>query len=67
VRRLRDDHYECAQCGARLDIADDKVPRVTIHGASGRQNERVISVDGEEIHRCARPNGGDRRAALSSN
>jgi hypothetical protein len=64
--KLRDGRHECAQCGAALDIAPDKVPLVTIHGASGKMNERVISVDGEEIHRCTRPNGDDRKPALSS-
>lgn len=65
--RLRDGRYECAQCGAVLDIAPDKMPSVAIHGASGKKNERVISVDGEEVHRCVRPNGDDRSPALSSN
>lgn len=51
--RRKDGFYECVQCGARLDIADDVVPRVAIHTASGKGNERVISVDGVEIHRCA--------------
>jgi hypothetical protein len=64
--RLRDGRYECAQCGAALDIAPDKVPLVTIHGASGKVNERVISIDGEEVHRCTPPNGEHRQAALSS-
>jgi hypothetical protein len=51
--RRKDGYFECVQCGARLDIADDVVPRVAIHTATGRKSERVISVDGREIHRCA--------------
>ena len=58
VRRLRDDHYERAQCGALWEIPDEKVARVTIHGASGKRNERVITVDGVEVHRCTRPENG---------
>jgi hypothetical protein len=64
--RLRNGTYVCLQCGAILDISPDKVPRVEMHGASGKVNERVISVDGEEIHRCVRPNGNDRQPAVSS-
>jgi hypothetical protein len=47
--------YICAQCGAVLSIGEDEAPRVTIHGASGRRNERVITVGGVEIHRCRAP------------
>jgi hypothetical protein len=51
--RRKDGYYECVQCGARLDIAEDAVPRVAIHMASGKKSERVITVDGREIHRCS--------------
>ena len=50
--RKRGAAYECAQCGAKLTIDDDAVPNVTIHGASGKRNERVIEVHGKEVHRC---------------
>ena len=56
VVRQRDGRYECARCGAVLNIAEDEVPLVTVHGASGRGNERVINVDGVEFHRCNAPN-----------
>jgi hypothetical protein len=42
----------CAQCGVRLDIPDGVSPRISIEGASGRSNMRVLSIDGQEIHRC---------------
>ena len=50
--RLRDNSYECALCGVRLDIDENLVPLVVIHASSGHANERVISVRGTEIHRC---------------
>jgi hypothetical protein len=51
--RLRDGHYECAQCGAVLDIPFDETPNVMIQAASGKPNMRVISVGYTELHRCA--------------
>jgi hypothetical protein len=61
--RLRDGRYECAHCGAVLDIplnAGD--PRVAIKAASGERNVRALYLDGREIHRCeiAEPSTADR-------
>jgi hypothetical protein len=50
--RLRNGHYECAYCGAELDIPPGAQPRVTFHAASGKPNVRVLQVEGREIHRC---------------
>ena len=50
--RLVDGRYECAHCGAVLDIDADAEPMVVVHAASGRPNMRVITVDGDEVHRC---------------
>jgi hypothetical protein len=50
--RLRDGRYECAQCGAVLDVPMDETPNVMIHAASGRPNMHVISAGHTELHRC---------------
>ena len=50
--RLIDGRYECAYCGAVLDLPSDAEPMVVFHASSGRPNVRVISLDGNEIHRC---------------
>ena len=51
--RKRNDRYECAFCGAVLDIPRGEEPRVVVHAASGEPNVRVVNRGGEEIHRCA--------------
>jgi hypothetical protein len=50
--RLHDGRYECAHCGAVLDIPLVEDPTVVIHASSGEPNMRVLSYDGREIHRC---------------
>jgi hypothetical protein len=50
--RLSNGKWECAHCGTVLDVPDDQVPMVVIHAASGKPNERVLSLDGRELHRC---------------
>ncbi len=52
--RLVNGQYECMQCGARLDISAAVTPQVEIHGSGGKPNERVIFVEGKEVHRCKR-------------
>jgi hypothetical protein len=50
--QLVDGRYECAHCGALLELDADAEPTIVFHAASGRPNMRVITVDGHEIHRC---------------
>ena len=50
--RLHDGRYECAHCGALLDIPLVGEPVATMHAASGEPNVRVLSYNGVEIHRC---------------
>ena len=47
--RLRRGRYECAQCGAPLDV---EVPRIVLEMSSGKPLTRVLLVHGVEIHRC---------------
>jgi hypothetical protein len=50
---LKDRHtYRCAFCGAVLDLAHRIEPRIHIEGTSGRPNVRVLTIEGEEVHRC---------------
>jgi hypothetical protein len=55
---LSNGKWECAHCGAELDVPDDKVPMVVIHAASGKPNVRVLSLDRKELHRCAVEDAG---------
>ena len=51
--RLHDGRYECAHCGAVLDIPLlDRAPQVTIYASSGQPNRRVLKLDNREIHSC---------------
>jgi hypothetical protein len=42
----------CWLCGATLDVPDGVRPLSYIAGHSGRENERVLTVDDREVHRC---------------
>ena len=50
--RKRRGKWTCKQCGAVLDIPADRQPDVMIAAASGQPNVRILTIDGEEIHRC---------------
>jgi hypothetical protein len=50
--RLHDGRYECAHCGAILDIPLTESPVVTMTARSGAPNVRILKLDGREIHRC---------------
>jgi hypothetical protein len=51
--RLIHGKYECALCGAELDLPPDEEPRIEIHQAAGeKQVIRVIVIDHHELHRC---------------
>jgi hypothetical protein len=62
--RLHDGRYECAYCGAVLDIPLTDDPQVTIRAASGEPNTRVLVLEGREIHACALPTEDDHRSEL---
>jgi hypothetical protein len=53
--RLHDGRYECAYCGALLDIPLTDDPQVTIRAASGEPNTRALMLAGREIHACVLP------------
>ena len=64
--RLHDGRYECANCGAHLEVATRGEPKVTFHATGGKPNVRVLKLEGREIHRCevridAPPVAGPRR------
>lgn len=50
--RLQDGRYECAYCGAILDIPLVENPTVTMHARSGEPNVRVLRFGDQEVHRC---------------
>ena len=62
--RLIDGCYECAVCGAVLDIPGDEKPRVVIKSTSGKPHMRAIIYDGVEIHAC--PVGREPRAGADA-
>jgi hypothetical protein len=49
--REREGRYECAQCGATLDVPRHSRPRVVIHMASEEPVVRVLTLNGKEVHR----------------
>ncbi len=50
--RINDGRYECAHCGATLDVPLISEPRVMIVAASGEPNVRRLTLDGKVIHAC---------------
>jgi len=54
--RIEDGRWRCTWCGAFLDdVPLEKRPVVTLHASGGSPNVRVVTVDGEEVHRCPEP------------
>ena len=50
---LKDERgYCCALCGQLLDIPADAKPRFSVRGSGGQPNQRILSINDIEIHRC---------------
>jgi hypothetical protein len=43
----------------------ESAPQVRFHAASGKPVERVLVLDGEEIHRCTLPGGANAQDSAS--
>lgn len=52
MRMRPDGGYECAGCGAPLDVSEGEKPLAILFAASGKPTVRVLKVNGREIHRC---------------
>ena len=50
--RLQNGSWQCAYCGAELDIPDRNKVREMLVGTQGEPNVRVLLIDGIELHRC---------------
>jgi len=50
--RVQDGRFICVLCGAELGVSERETV-TTIAGASGKPNERILSVNGKVVHRCA--------------
>ena len=50
--REREGRYECAHCGAVIDVPRHARPRVIIQMASEEPLVRVLTLNGKEVHRC---------------
>lgn len=46
---------ECALCGAPVTIPNDATVQTSITQGAGKPNVRVLSMNGEEFHRCEIP------------
>jgi hypothetical protein len=51
VRRKRG-RFECAVCGAVLPMMPGRRTRTVLVRAPGPRTDRLIVVDGREVHRC---------------
>ena len=49
--------WQCALCGGQLDVPPGRTPQVQFHAATGKRTERVVVVQGKEVHRCTMPTG----------
>ncbi|HEY3832991.1 MAG TPA: hypothetical protein VGO03_11915 [Acidimicrobiia bacterium] len=51
--QLVNDQWLCTYCGNAVDgIGLDARPVAFFHGTSGKPTQRVVTVDGLEVHRC---------------
>jgi hypothetical protein len=50
--RIEGELKRCVLCNAILDVPDGAQPASHIEGQSGRPNERILTLNGTEIHRC---------------
>ncbi len=57
--RLRDGKWECAYCGAPIDVPEDALPHVVFKDSPEQPDYRVVFVRGEEVHRCHIEPGDD--------
>ena len=55
MRQISASRWECTQCGTEVWIAVVAVPIKKIITTSTRPRERVVTVDGQIVHRCTRP------------
>src|SRR3954453_18364356 len=61
--RIENGRWVCSWCGAVVDIPTDKTWRTEIHATGGHANERVVMVEGKEVHRCGDPTRNPSSAA----
>jgi hypothetical protein len=56
VQQIRPGVYRCRQCGTEVLVADgSSEPFDMLAATSGEMSERVVLVDGREVHRCSLP------------
>ena len=55
--RLLDGRFVCALCGSDLEVSEEETV-TTIAGSSGLPNVRILTANGNEIHRCEMPEPG---------
>jgi hypothetical protein len=56
--RWCEDHYECALCGVTLDVLEYELPVAVVDRSECEREYRVLSLRGEEVHRCEVGSGG---------
>lgn len=64
MKQLKRGKWSCALCGELFDAPPGKTPHVRFHSATAKRTERVLIVDGEEVHRCTLP-GLDREQSAN--
>jgi hypothetical protein len=55
MERIGDGAYRCTVCGSEVQVGTNETPVVVLVGQSGKPNERVVTVEKVEIHRCTFP------------
>ena len=54
MRQVSASTWECTQCGAEVWIERGRRPLTALVTTSTGPPERVVTVDGEIVHRCVR-------------
>lgn len=55
MRQISASTWECTQCGAEVWVERGRRPIATFVTRSTRPQERVVTVEGQIVHRCVRP------------
>lgn len=58
MRQVSASTWECTQCGAEIWIERGRRPLTALVTTSTGPRERVVTVDGQIVHRCVRPDPG---------
>jgi hypothetical protein len=55
MRQISASTWECTECGTEVWIERGRKPIASLITTSTKPRERVVTVDGQIVHRCSQP------------